>query len=108
MPAHESPLTFQLSPTLLQTRLRPRRGGRYPNARAGGRLALTRARERLQGVSVIRRVTVAALSRQEATVAIDYSGTIEQLKSELAKISLGLVRRESQWQLARDGSGGTP
>ncbi|MGE3782279.1 MAG: DUF2066 domain-containing protein [Alphaproteobacteria bacterium] len=67
-----------------------------------------RARERLRRVPVIRKVTVAALSRQEATVAIDYTGTIEQLKSELAKISLGLVRRESHWQLARDGAGGTP
>jgi hypothetical protein len=66
------------------------------------------ARERLQRVPTIRKVTVTALSRQEATVAIDYTGTIEQLKSELAKISLGLVRRESQWQLARDGAGGTP
>ncbi len=65
-----------------------------------------RARERLQAVPAIRKVTVAALSRQEATIAIDYTGTIEQLKSELAKISLDLVRRESQWQLARDGAGG--
>ena len=65
-----------------------------------------RARERLQAVPAIRKVTVAALSRQEATIAIDYTGTIEQLKSELAKISLDLVRRESQWQLARDGVGG--
>ncbi len=65
-----------------------------------------RARERLQAVPAIRKVTVAALSRQEATIAIDYTGTIEQLKSELAKINLDLVRRESQWQLARDGAGG--
>jgi hypothetical protein len=67
-----------------------------------------RARERLQSVPAIRNITVSALSRQEATVAIDYTGTFEQLKSELAKISLGLVRRESQWQLARDVAGGTP
>jgi hypothetical protein len=67
-----------------------------------------RARERLQAVPAIRNITVSALSRQEATVAIDYTGTFEQLKSELAKISLGLVRRESQWQLARDVAGGTP
>ena len=53
-----------------------------------------RARDRLQAVPAIRKVTVAALSRQEATIAIDYTGTIEQLKSELAKINLDLVRRE--------------
>ena len=47
-----------------------------------------RVRERLQAVPAIRSVTLTALSRQEATIAIDYTGTIEQLKSELAKISL--------------------
>ena len=62
-----------------------------------------RARERLQAVPAIRKVTLAALSRQEATIAIDYTGTIEQLKSELAKISLNLVQRESRWRLARGG-----
>ncbi|MGD9614270.1 MAG: DUF2066 domain-containing protein [Alphaproteobacteria bacterium] len=67
-----------------------------------------RARERLQAVPAIRKITVAALSRQEATIAIDYTGTIEQLKSELAKISLDLVQRESRWRLARDGAGGAP
>jgi hypothetical protein len=67
-----------------------------------------RAQERLQAVPAIRKVTVAALSRQEATIAIDYTGTIEQLKSELAKISLDLVQRESRWRLARSAAGGAP
>jgi hypothetical protein len=67
-----------------------------------------RARDRLQTVPAIRKVTVAALSRQEATIAIDYTGTIEQLKSELAKISLDLVQRESRWRLARSAAGGAP
>ena len=67
-----------------------------------------RARERLQAVPAIRKVTLTALSRQEATIAIDYTGTIEQLKSELAKISLDLVQRESRWRLARGGAGGAP
>ncbi|HEX2151193.1 MAG TPA: DUF2066 domain-containing protein [Stellaceae bacterium] len=67
-----------------------------------------RAQERLQAVPAIRKVTVAALSRQEATIAIDYTGTIEQLKSELAKISLDLVQRESRWRLARSTAGGAP
>jgi hypothetical protein len=66
-----------------------------------------RARERLQSVPAIRQIAVAALSRQEATITIDYTGTIEQLKSELAKIRLDLVQRESQWRLARD-AGGAP
>ena len=67
-----------------------------------------RARERLRGVPTIRNVSVAALSRQEATIAIDYTGTIEQLKLELAKISLNLVRGKSRWQLARSGADGAP
>ena len=62
-----------------------------------------RVRERLQAVPAIRSLTLTALSRQEATIAIDYTGTIEQLKSELAKISLNLVQRESRWRLARGG-----
>ncbi len=64
-----------------------------------------RARERLQTVPDIRKVTLAALSRQEASIAIDYTGTIEHLKAELAKISLNLVQRESQWRLARAAAG---
>jgi hypothetical protein len=64
-----------------------------------------RARDRLQAVPAIRKVALAALSRQEATIAIDYTGTIEQLQSELAKISLSLVQRESRWRLARGGAG---
>jgi hypothetical protein len=66
------------------------------------------ARERLQTVPAIRGITVAALSRQEATITIDYIGTIEQLRSELAKIRLDLVQRESRWLLARGGAGGAP
>jgi hypothetical protein len=66
------------------------------------------ARERLRSVPAIRKVALAALSRQEATVAIDYTGTIEQLKSELAKISLDLVQRESRWRLARGAAFGAP
>jgi hypothetical protein len=67
-----------------------------------------RARERLQTLPSIRKITVAALSRQEATIAIDYTGTIEQLKAELAKISLDLVQRESRWRLARGGGSAAP
>jgi hypothetical protein len=67
-----------------------------------------RVRERLQAVPAIRSLTLTALSRQEATIAIDYTGTIEQLKLELAKISLNLVQRESRWRLARGGASGAP
>jgi len=62
----------------------------------------------LRAVPAIRGVTLTALSRQEATIAIDYAGTVEQLKSALAKISLDLVQRESRWRLARSGAGSAP
>jgi hypothetical protein len=67
-----------------------------------------RARERLAAVPVIRQVTLTALSRQEATIAINYAGTIDRLKAELATLGLDLVQRESQWRLARGGTAPLP
>lgn len=63
-----------------------------------------RTRERLRAVPAIRKVTLAALSRQEATIAIEYTGTIDQLKAELAQSNLDLEQRESRWRLARSGA----
>jgi hypothetical protein len=62
-----------------------------------------RARERLGGVSAIRKLALVALSRQEATIEIGYVGTIDQLKDSLATISLDLVSGEPLWRLARTG-----
>ena len=67
-----------------------------------------RARERLAGVSAIRKIALVALSRQEATIEIGYGGSIDQLKTSLAEISLDLVRGDPLWRLARTGPGGTP
>src|SRR5262249_15559956 len=62
-----------------------------------------RARERLAGVAAIRKITLIALSRQEATIEIGYAGSIDQLKTSLAAISLDLGRGEPLWRLAPTG-----
>jgi len=67
-----------------------------------------RARDRLAGVAAIRKVTLVALSRQEATIEIDYAGSIDQLKASLAAISLDLVRGDPLWRLARTGPDRSP
>jgi Uncharacterized protein conserved in bacteria (DUF2066) len=61
------------------------------------------ARTRLAAVPAIRKLALVALSRQEATIEIDYVGTIDQLKTDLAEIDLDLVRGEPLWRLARGG-----
>jgi len=60
-----------------------------------------RLRDRLGGVGAIRKVDLLALTRAEATIEIQYVGTIDQLKSALAGIGLDLVRGEPNWRLAR-------
>jgi hypothetical protein len=61
-------------------------------------------RERLAGMPTIRKVALVALSRQEATIAIDYLGSIDQLKASLAGVSLDLVKGDPAWRLARSGA----
>jgi len=63
------------------------------------------ARQRLAGVPTIRKVSLMALSRQEATIEIGYVGSIDQLKASLAGISLDLVPGDPAWRLARTAPG---
>lgn len=77
-----------------------------------------RVRERLAALPTIRKVTLTALSLQEATIEIEYLGTIDQLKANLAEAKLDLVRGDAQsavlpgtpapgapgWRLARSGA----
>jgi len=44
------------------------------------------------------------LSRQEATVEIQYVGDLDQLKSSLGQINLELVRGDPLWRIARSGA----
>lgn len=58
-------------------------------------------RERLAGLPPIKKIDVTSLSRQEATVDIQYAGTLDQLKSSLATIHLSLEGSDPTWQLTR-------
>jgi hypothetical protein len=67
-----------------------------------------RARDRLAKLPAIRKVSLMALSRQQATIEIGYGGSIEQLKAALAEISLDLVRGDKLWRLAHTGPARQP
>jgi len=58
-------------------------------------------RDRLAGLPPIKKIDVKSLSRQEATVDIQYAGTLDQLKSSLATIHLNLEGSDPAWRLAR-------
>ncbi|HTV87916.1 MAG TPA: DUF2066 domain-containing protein [Stellaceae bacterium] len=64
-------------------------------------------RAHLVGVPQIKQLTLIALSRQQATVEIEYAGNLDQLKTGLAQISLGLVQGDKRWRLARNAPGQT-
>lgn len=66
------------------------------------------ARQRLATVPAIRKITLVALSRQEATIEIGYGGSIDDLKASLASISFDLVHGDPVWRLAHSGPGETP
>ena len=67
-----------------------------------------RVRERLAGLPAIRKVALVALSLQEATIEIEYVGSVDQLKASLAETNLELVRGDpagqQTWRLARSGA----
>jgi hypothetical protein len=65
------------------------------------------ARQRLATVPAIRKITLVALSRQEATIEIGYGGSIDDLKASLAGVSFDLVRGDPLWRLAHTGPGET-
>jgi hypothetical protein len=61
-------------------------------------------RDRLAALPTVRKIDVKSLSRQEATIEIQYAGTIEQLKASLAGINLDLQGSDPNWRLARSGA----
>jgi hypothetical protein len=67
-----------------------------------------RMRQSMATVPGIHTIALKALSRQEATIEISYSGSIDQLKAGLAGIRLDLVHGNPLWQLARSAPGGAP
>ncbi len=58
-------------------------------------------RDRIAGLPPIKKIDVTSLSRQEATVNIQYTGTLDQLKSSLGLIHLDLEGSDPTWRLAR-------
>jgi hypothetical protein len=58
-------------------------------------------RDRLTALATVRKVALMSLTRQEATIEIDYAGNVDQLKAGLAGINFKLVRGNSAWRLAR-------
>jgi hypothetical protein len=67
-----------------------------------------RVRERLAALPAIRKVALVALTLQEATIEIEYLGSVDQLKTSLAETNLDLVRGDplgqQTWRLARSGA----
>ena len=67
-----------------------------------------RVRERLAALPAIRKLALVALSLQEATIEIEYVGSVDQLKASLAGTNLDLVRGDpagqQTWRLARSGA----
>jgi hypothetical protein len=58
-------------------------------------------RDRLAGLPSVRKIDIKSLSRQEATVEIQYLGSMDQLKANLAAIKLDLQGGDPTWRLAR-------
>jgi hypothetical protein len=61
-------------------------------------------RDRLATIPVVRKIDVKALSRQEATIEIQYLGTMDQLKANLSAAKLDLQGGDPTWRLARSGA----
>jgi Uncharacterized protein conserved in bacteria (DUF2066) len=63
-----------------------------------------RVRDRLASVSVIRKIDLLSLSRQEARIEVKYVGSQDQLKSSLAEVNLDLGGGDPIWQLQSSGA----
>ncbi|HTW54548.1 MAG TPA: DUF2066 domain-containing protein [Stellaceae bacterium] len=61
-------------------------------------------RDMLSAVPAVRKIDVKSLSRQEATIEIQYVGTPDQLKANLAAMKLDLEGGDPTWRLARSGT----
>ena len=55
-----------------------------------------RVRDRLAALPAIRKIGLVALSLQEATIEIDYLGSVDQLKASLAEAKFDLTRGDPQ------------
>ncbi|MBV9861136.1 MAG: DUF2066 domain-containing protein [Alphaproteobacteria bacterium] len=65
-----------------------------------------RVRDRLGAIAGVRKVGLMSLARDQATVEIQYSGSVDQLKSAFTEAGFDLVRGDTLWRLARSGEAG--
>ncbi|HVC52379.1 MAG TPA: DUF2066 domain-containing protein [Stellaceae bacterium] len=63
-----------------------------------------RLHDQIAGLPMVRGVELRALSRQEATIDIAYTGDVDQLTASLAGDGLNLVRGDPVWHLSRAGA----
>jgi hypothetical protein len=61
-------------------------------------------RDRLATVPSVKKIDLKSLSRQEATVDIQYIGSVDQLKANLAATKLDLQGGDPVWRLARSAT----
>jgi len=61
-------------------------------------------RDSLAAVPLVRKIDVKSLSRQEATIDIQYVGGMDQLKANLAAAKLDLQGGDPVWRLARSAA----
>jgi hypothetical protein len=61
-------------------------------------------RSRLASVSVIRKIDLLSLSRQEARIEVKYVGSQDQLKSSLAEVNLDLGGGDPIWRIQASGA----
>ncbi len=58
-------------------------------------------RDRITGLPAIRKIELRLLSRQEATIDIDYTGDTDQLTAALKGLNFDLVKGDPVWHLSR-------
>ncbi|HEX4615187.1 MAG TPA: DUF2066 domain-containing protein [Stellaceae bacterium] len=61
-------------------------------------------RDRLASVSIIRKIDLLSLSRQEARIEVKYVGSQDQLKSSLAEVNLDLGGGDPIWRIQSSGA----
>ncbi len=61
-------------------------------------------RSRLASASVIRKIDLLSLSRQEARIEVKYVGSQDQLKSSLAEVNLDLGGGDPVWRIQASGA----
>jgi hypothetical protein len=62
-------------------------------------------RDRISSLPAIRKIELRSLSRQEATIDVDYTGDTDQLTAALKGLNFDLVKGDPVWHLSRSGPG---